>query len=221
VTFPLPVETPPLQRAEEMLAKGNLPAARSILSPLAAKNEPNARLYLLLGHLDFAEGDTTDAVAAYKKALELEGSSAKDPIMRSNAKLIVERGKDDKNGLIMIDALVLNADASAAPLLADLAESAPTNRMRSHAFQGLERLGETKRLNLVNYFGNELERVKESGCKVRKWYVDRLIALNDARALPVLKREHARRSGPFNLVSVNQCMQTALRNAIDRFEEKK
>jgi hypothetical protein len=121
----------------------------------------------------------------------------------------------------MITALALYADASAAPLLADLAESAPTHRMRSHAFQGLERLGETKRLNVISYLGNELERTGNQSCKTRKWYVDRLIALDDARAVPVLKRELVRKGGLFNLENINGCMQENLRQAIAHLEDKK
>src|SRR5205823_4878609 len=112
-----------------------------------------------------------------------------------NASRIVEKSKDDKKNEYagqMITALALYADASAAETLANLAENAPTHRMRSHAFQGLERLGETKRLNVITYLGNELERVASQSCKTRKWYVDRLIAQDDARALPILKRELTR-----------------------------
>jgi eukaryotic-like serine/threonine-protein kinase len=219
-----PPELPPMARAEQALARGDLSAARAILAPIVAGRDHNARADVLLGHLSFAEGDVPGAVSAYKKALELDGSSARDPVMVANAKRIVEKSHDEKKneyGAQMVTALALHADSSAAGVLADLAENAPTHRMRSHAFQGLERLGETKRLNVTNYLGNELERVASQSCKTRKWYIDRLIALDDPKALSIFKRELVRRGGLFNLENINACMESQLRQAIERFEPKK
>jgi tRNA A-37 threonylcarbamoyl transferase component Bud32/tetratricopeptide (TPR) repeat protein len=207
-----------LERAERALATGDLPAARAILGQLAAKDADAPRTNLLVGHLDFAQGDLDSAVTAYKKALEKDGDVASDPVLAANAKKILE--KNQKAGGTLITALALHATSGGAPLLAELAESAPVQRMRSHAFQALERLGETHRLELFEYLSGELDRVRAESCKTRKWYIDRLVALDDPRALPILKRERGRRGGLFNLEDVNGCMADELKSHISKLEKK-
>ncbi|MCK6551438.1 protein kinase [Myxococcota bacterium] len=207
-----------IERAERALATGDLPAARAILGQLAAKNADDPRTNLLVGHLDYAQGELDAAVIAYKKALEKDGDVAADPVLAANTKKIIE--KNQKAGGTLVTALALHATSGGAALLADVAENAPVQRMRSHAFQALERLGETHRLDLFTYLSGELEKVRAESCKTRKWYIDRLAALDDPRALPVLKRERGRRGGLFNLEDVNGCMADELKSYISKLEKK-
>lgn len=173
---------------------------------------------MLLGHLSFAEGDFAGAVAQYKRALEIEGASARDPVLLANARRLVDRNQ--KAAAPIVTALAMYADGAAAAVLAEIAQAAPTQRMRSHAYQGLERLGETDRLDLVAYFGSELEKASGRSCKTRKWYVDRLIGSDDPRMLPLLIRERNRRGGIFNLETVNGCMTQELNAQIAKLEER-
>jgi tRNA A-37 threonylcarbamoyl transferase component Bud32 len=212
------VREPPVVTAQHALEVGDLPKARAILNNLEATTPDDVRVYLLLGHLGFAAGELEASANAYKKALELDGTTVSDRVLSINVKKLVD--KDQKAGSIVVDALARDADRSGAELLANLAENAPTHRMRNHAFQGLERLHETGRLDLVSYFDNELEKVKDQSCKLRKWYVQRLIELDNPKALPILKRERSRRGGLFGLENPNLCMESELRQSIAHLEER-
>lgn len=205
-------------KAEAAIAAGDLSSARAILGQLIAVDARDARTQVLLGHVNAAEGDLTGAADAYKLALELDGSSPKDPVMVANTRRIVEKNKKSGGALVM--SLALHADASAGELLAELAQGAPTQRMRNHSFQALERLGLTGKLDLVSYLSVELEKIGAKSCKTRKWYVDRLVQVDDPRVLATLKRERARRGGILGLDDVNSCMSDELKTQIERREKK-
>jgi serine/threonine-protein kinase len=211
-------ETSAHTKAEAAIASGDLSSARAILGQLIAQDARDARTQVLLGHVNVAEGDFVIAADAYKLALELDGSSTRDPVMVANIRRIVEKNKKSGGALVM--ALALHADDTATVLLTELAQNAPTQRMRNHAFQALERLGQTARLDLVNYLSVELEKIGAKACKTRKWYVDRLVQVDDPRVLATLKREKARKGGILGLEDVNKCMSDELKTHIERMEKK-
>lgn len=201
-----------IERAEEALAKGDLPAARAVLATLLAEQPGDARVQLLAGHLAFAEDDADGTAQAYERALELDGAIAGDAVLAANTRRLLE--KNQRAGGRLITALALHAGSPGAPLLAELAEKAPVQRMRSHAFQALERLGETSRLDLFTYLSGELDQVRAESCKSRKWYIERLAGLDDPRVLAILERERSRKGGILNLEDVNGCMATELEGHI-------
>src|SRR5262249_38303745 len=127
------------------------------------------------------------AASSYALALDLDPAVAIDETFAANAKQILRaRGGSSKAADVLAKAIADKADARAAPLLAAAVEQSATPGTRRRAYLGLERLGESERIDRVAYLMRDLDQIPKTDrlCPVRKWYVDRLAALQDPRALP-------------------------------------
>jgi hypothetical protein len=160
-------------------------------------NKPDdARANLLAGHLAFLENDRASAASSYARAIALDPSATSaDLTFTVNAKeMLLGSGPSAQIAKTLAGALASKGDAHAVPLLTAAVEHAATPGTRQRAYQGLERLGETQRIDRVAYLARDLEHIPKTAqeCARRKWYVDRLIATHDARALPALEKQRAK-----------------------------
>ena len=80
-------------------------------------------------------------------------------------------------------------------------ESEFRQRLGGNRFEGLDR---------VEYLASQLEDNSTRVCSIRRWYVKRLVDLDDPRARPTLEKEHRRR----------RCAQKLIARALARWSEE-
>jgi hypothetical protein len=204
---------------ESALAKRDVDKAGTTNTSQLAEMPEGARANLLAGHLAFSQGDRTSAASAYVRAIALDPAVAVDDRFVSNAKeILLKRGRGSRAADALADALAEKADERAVPLLAVTVEHAASASTRQRAYRGLERLGATDQIDRVSYLSRELEHIPktERECPRRKWFVERLGASQDSRALPTLERQRPKSSGWFfdDDAKVNACMWRELERAI-------
>ncbi|MGZ3442111.1 MAG: serine/threonine-protein kinase, partial [Polyangia bacterium] len=103
-----------LQRAESLLTRGELESARAVLQQLQSQNPQTARVRYLLGNLDFAQGERERALGDYHDAIRLDGGYAKDSVLRSTVRALLDRRNEGAA------AVALLADDIGKPALPDL-----------------------------------------------------------------------------------------------------
>ena len=102
-------------------------------------------------------------------------------------------------------------------VLAYLVKEAPSFRLRRRAFEGLEARDAVERIDRVSYLIEELARNGSDECRIRAWYVSRLVKeLDDPRVRPILIREQSRRGGFLNLQRKGACMDLMVKSALAR-----
>ena len=118
---------------------------------------------------------------------------------------------------------VLTSVSQAAPrggrapaFLLELTLLAPSFALRREAYEGLERHGWAQELNQLAYLKDQLRRNGTHHCRIRRWYVERLIALDEPSIRPVLIAERNRRGGFLNLERVNRCLRADIDAALAR-----
>jgi len=182
------VDLDPAQRA---LAAGELDTATELTHELLEDHPKDARVHMLQGHVDFARGDVKDAIASYGRALQLDPGAAADPYFDRNVRTLVSH--EDPALARTVHHLTRKPVAEAAPLLAHIARAAHKWPVRRGAYEALERTGDFADLDPVAYLSAQLEDNSTRVCSIRRWYVERLVRLDDPRARPALERESARR----------------------------
>ncbi|MGF1508022.1 MAG: serine/threonine-protein kinase [Myxococcota bacterium] len=200
-------------RLDQAMTEMDWPKARRLVTELVQERPRDGELHMIGGHLSFREGDVNAALAAYLKALETTPETARDETFGRNVRALVE--SDDPSLSRLIETLGKTLSPASAPILAFLAREARSFSDRRQAYEGLELLDETHRLDRLDYLSNQLRINGTKNCNIRKWYVSRLIALHDPRTAPILRRELERKSGLFNNRSVAVCMEEDIRNALD------
>ena len=181
---------PDLDPLTSAFANNDLDTATRLAHELLTAHPRDARVHLWMGHVDFARRDVRDATVSYQKALELGPEVAADPHFALNVRTLVE-GEDPALEPVVAHLARYGGD-EAAPLLAHVARSAAKWPTRRTAYEALERLGEFWDLDRVDYLAGQLEDNNTRTCGIRMWYVGRLIALEDPRAVPALEREATR-----------------------------
>ncbi|MBI4816683.1 MAG: protein kinase [Deltaproteobacteria bacterium] len=205
-----------LERAEQALARGDVKSAK-VLAARAATEAPNdPRVHLVLGKVAFAENDVPAGLVEYNQAIVGDGNLAADKDVESQTRVLLER--DRPKGIDLLKAIAEHGDIESAPFLAELSRSAPTGSLRRSAYEGVERLTRTGLLGPTSYLLTELERESRSDCEIRKWYVTRLVALEDPAVVPALKKEAGRRGGFLGLFSASDCMRSELERGLARFK---
>jgi tRNA A-37 threonylcarbamoyl transferase component Bud32 len=182
---------PDLEPLQAALAKNDVDAATELAHQLLNRYPRDAKVHLWMGHVDFARRDVRDAAVSYQKALELGPEVAADPHFALNVRAMVE--SEDPNLEPLIAQLARLGGREAVPLLVHVARRATQWPTRRTAYEALERVGTFGDLDRVDYLAGQLEDNSTRTCNIRMWYVTRLIALDDPRAVPALEREAARK----------------------------
>ncbi|HEY2744953.1 MAG TPA: protein kinase, partial [Polyangia bacterium] len=127
-----------IARAETLLSRGELEAARAALQQLQSQHPETARVRYLFGNLDYAQGEREHALADYHDALRLDGGFANDAVLRANVRASLDRRAEGPA------AVALLADDIGKPALSDLVACAKTcrdERTRKKAAEAAIRLG--------------------------------------------------------------------------------
>lgn len=199
----LPFTSDPLGDARDHLDAGRLDAAAAVLDGVLAEG-PNPEATLLRGHLAVSRKKWRAAGERYLEALQAAPDLA-DEARLSQSLPELARTKPRAAAKVLAW-LAESAPDDAAPLLARLAEAGPSPRVRRQAYTGLERLDEADRVVAVPWLTQELGRVKNAGCKTRRWYVERLLATGDEAAVAAAKAEMGRKDGVLGLIPQSRCM---------------
>lgn len=94
----------------------------------------------------------------------------------------------------------------APAFLIELVHRSPTFALRRKAYEALERHGWESSLDRLSYLTGQLNRNGTNRCPIRRWYVERLIALQEPRARTTLVNERNRRGGFLGMERVNRCL---------------
>jgi tRNA A-37 threonylcarbamoyl transferase component Bud32/tetratricopeptide (TPR) repeat protein len=223
-----PARLPPelaagLGRAEALLGRGELEAARAVLQQLESAHPSSARVYYLLGNLDYAGGERERAVGDYRRTLELDVAYRDDAVLRGNVRALLDRRGEAGS------ALTLLIDDIGKPALADIvacARGCKDERVRRRAVEAAVKLGGPSLLaeegHPTDALDEALERLRAGRtCKERKAAALQVIASDDKRALDGLRAARDRRGGLFGMGSANECMMRELKTAIRRLEAEK
>lgn len=181
------LQQPNVEDLENALAEGNLPRAAQLAEEALRSHPKDGRVYLLAGHVDFARGDLKQAAGSYELALERSPEVAEDGRFQLNMRALIE----DKSDLVkdLLEELAEHGDSRSTPLFVHAAREAHSFQLRRMAYERLETLKEFEDLDRFDWLSEQLERNNTRVCKIRKWYVSRLIELDDARARPLLEKE--------------------------------
>jgi eukaryotic-like serine/threonine-protein kinase len=211
-------------RAEALLTRGELEAARAALQQLQSTHPEIARVHYLLGNLDYAQGERERALGDYREALRRDGGYRNDPVLRGNVRAILERRNEGAA------AVALLADDIGKPALPDLvacAKSCRDERTRRRAAESAIKIGgaaliaeEGKPVD-DEAAGEVVERLRSGrNCRERKAAALELIGTGDKRYLDSLRAARDRRGGFLGLEQINGCMRRELDATIRKWEER-
>ncbi len=200
------------------LDSGDPAGAIRLLEKDAAALADDASAQLVLGHAYAAQRKHGQALVAYQRALELEPTQERDPTLRANLSAMTT-DKDMTAAMNAYELLIKKtkvADAEAR-LLAAVAGADPLVR-RAAAAQ-VERMGLSSKVDWIAAYTRDLE--DGEACTDRKPAVEKLRALGDPRAVPVLQGAIDRKgkSGKYKGKPVNGCLTDAAKAAIEFLQQ--
>jgi hypothetical protein len=155
-----------------------------------------------------------DARASYGKALGLDSGLVQDSQLQDTVRNLIDTQSRQSQSMILL--MLEHADASASDFIVELTKTARHPALRRAAYERLEAIEETGELDQFTFLSKELQKNSTDNCEIRRWYVKRLIRLEDPRCLPILKREQDRKHGPLGIpiLSSASCMQDELDQGI-------
>lgn len=206
----------PEDAVQESLRNGQVDKAAALLSTLRTEKGETAQTHLLGAHIAFARDHDSVAVDGYVNALKLDPEVGGDEFLAANLPVLLKRAR--RTSTRLLKKLAKAPHAEAGPLLATMAQQAPTTNLRRTAYEGLERLDQTNRIETMSYLSAELKKVGSKRCPIRKWYVDRLIATKDPEMVPLLKRQLRKKDGLFGIIPQSQCMERVIRSALKTYD---
>lgn len=184
------VRGPDVAPLEAALAANDLEQAGEHAERLLAEHPDDAQVRLLIGHVAFARGERADAFDRYGRAFAIDPDLTRDDMFQTNVRGLI--GRDDETLERAVQILGLHPSRSSSPLLAHVAQAAKQWPIRREAYESLEKIDDFGPLDRVSYLAEQLTDNSTRICSIRKWYVDRLIALDDRRAVPALEDEAER-----------------------------
>jgi tRNA A-37 threonylcarbamoyl transferase component Bud32 len=199
-----------LADARAHLAAGRLDAAEAVLAGVLAEAPEHPEARLLAGHVAGARGRWRDAAEAYGAALRAEPDLADDERLVHGLPALLEA--EPRAAQPLLRWLAEEGPRAAEPALVAVAKDAPQPEARRTAYEGLERLDATDALAPPRYLERELGRAKNRACATRRWYVERLLAQDDAAAQEAARVEIRRKDSLLGLIPQSGCMQDLLRN---------
>jgi hypothetical protein len=218
--FPMvaPKHGPEAETAAEMLEQGRPKEAAAYLieHKKEVREEPYAQM--VLGHAHASAQRSILALVAYEKAILLEPKLAKDELMRTNLRLILDKkapGVVD-SALDFMGMLVREVeDSDAEDRLVRLASSDEVLRTRQHAVAVADDVGLGAQIDRLGSYLLDLEQGET--CVDRKDAVAKLRALGDKKAIPALEgaQKRIRTEGLLKKkVNTNACLRTDAAEAI-------
>jgi serine/threonine protein kinase len=196
------------ERAAALLAKGSPKPAVELLRANAESIATDAQAQLQLGHAHAALRNNTAALAAYRKALELEARLEADTKLRTNLRLMI----DDQGSVVSVDAAALMyeqlGDQQVADRIVSWASEAQVPQVRHRAVEVAEALAMGDRIDWARSL--ILDLLQEKSCDARRKVVARLRALGDPRAIPELRKAALRRR--------NNCLEQDAKEAVQYLE---
>lgn len=186
----------PLLEARAAFGAGQLKIAEDVVRSRLRTDPSDAQARMLLGHVAWAKGNAQLAARSWTKAVEEDPSVAADyellDALPAAAELLYQERKTRPRAEHLIETIAAKAPVRAAPMLARLTTEAPSFRLRRKAFEGLERVKATDAIDAYLFLSTELDANRSGRCPVRRWYVERLIGLEDERAATIVSRERSR-----------------------------
>ncbi|HEY4182620.1 MAG TPA: protein kinase [Kofleriaceae bacterium] len=185
----------PAGQANAALKRGDVDKALSLLesNKVAIANDGAAQL--VLGRAYVAKHDSKHALDAYDTALRTLPAVEKDPELRASLRSMA----GDPDPTVVAAAFEIwvgkTGDPDAQPLL--LKAAVADNIVRRHAVRPVvETLKLLDKVDWLVAYSYDLDQ--EQTCELRNAAVEKLNALNDARAVPALERAVAKKikSGP-------------------------
>jgi tRNA A-37 threonylcarbamoyl transferase component Bud32/tetratricopeptide (TPR) repeat protein len=182
--------TDPAERASKLMSEGKPQAAVEYLEARGDDIAAHAAAQLQLGHAYAAVRDYAGALAAYRRAMDLDRDYEDDAQLRQNLLVMLEGDVD-----VAVDAATL--------LVTELRDDAARDRVveqasrhddidhRSQMRALSESLGLGDRIDRVRSYKLDLRQARK--CAARQAAVAKLRALGDAGAIPALKRARARK----------------------------
>jgi protein kinase-like protein/PBS lyase HEAT-like repeat-containing protein len=211
-----PAAPPPSTIAETAAAKLEQGDPNAAIKELEANKDqivedPHAQLQL--GHALSAKRSNGEAVAAYRRAIDLDAALIDDAALRANLTAI----GDDNDGPAAIEALSLlitrGRDQAARDKLADKAGGDKELSTRHAAAARANELGLGDRVDWVKSYILDLVQLED--CKDRREAVSKLRALGDPRAIPPLQAAQSRKQKVGRKQkNVNACLVDAARAAV-------
>ena len=190
-----PKQTELSRRARELMAKGDPAETIRMLEHHALDIAGDPYSQIELGHAQFALGNTSRGIEAYKVAVTLHEDMRDDDKLRANAGLAA----DSKDGMAQLEGLefqsVFLKEDSAKTRLADIASADRRAEIRKHARQLAKSLGIEDRVDKVNSLILDLSQEKE--CEIKKQIIAKLKSLDDKRAIKPIKRARNHKRGTF------------------------
>ena len=151
----------------------------------------NALLPLYRGHIAVLKGDYHQTAKEYTEAIRRDTVVLGDARLLKSLPNIVTDHKIDIAPLV--EASVINPGKNSVEALLLFANRSLSFRLRRLAYEALEKLNETPRLNPSEYLRRELRSNGTDRCEIRNWYITRLLNLaNTAEAKIALEEEQER-----------------------------
>jgi hypothetical protein len=174
------------ERAAALLAKGSPKQAVDLLQAHAEDISVDPQAQLQLGHAHAALRANTAALAAYRKALDIDIRLESDAKLRTNLRLMI----DDQGAKVSVDAAALMyeqlGDQQVAERIVAWASQALEPQVRHRAVEVAEALAMGERIDWCRSL--ILDLLQEKSCEARRKVVARLRALGDPRAIPELRK---------------------------------
>ena len=212
--------TTPAGKAAALLDRGKAGEAIKTIEAAKKQTASDPVAQLVLGHAYAAQRKNAEAVAAYKRSLDLDAGRATDEQLRANLRTI---GHDtDVDAAIAALGLLAGraSDASARKQLVELAASADPAR-RKPAATLAEKLGLGHEVKWLDSYLYDL--AQGDVCAQRKEAVAKLRALGDPKAVPGLEKALFRKGtvGKWKGKNVNDCLVDDARAAITYLQSVK
>lgn len=174
-----------------------------------------AGAHYLLGAASICRRHYAEGLAAYEQAIELDARYLTDARIHEDLKTLLSHRRTREKALrFAIDKLGVAAE----PLLVDLASHHKNRAVRHAARDAAIKRGLGSKIDKLSSLSLDLKQL--SSCSQRKEVLPQLLALDDKRALPALKRALYAKGGFLNLSRINGCMARELRAAIKKLEGK-
>ena len=190
----------PIIQARQALQRGDLATAERRARMHLTREPLSADALMLLGYVSVEQGQLAQSVRLFDQAFRIDPTVSGDQrLLHVFPDLVKEIYADSKwkasraQVISYVETLSARAPIVASGLLAALLKEAPDFALRRRVYEGLERLGATNTIDAFEILSLELEKNGTDRCSLRRWYLVRLLNLDDPRAELILAREAAKR----------------------------
>ncbi|MEQ8280310.1 MAG: protein kinase [Deltaproteobacteria bacterium] len=202
------------ETVEAALDRGDIAEARKAADRLAAEHPNDPTTYLALGHVALAEKAPNQARDAFAKALDLDQEIASEIRFATTMMKLVET--DTPPSSDVVKDIAATGGLGSVPFLAEVFAKSPSASVRRRAYAGLERLESAAQApKRIATLIDDLAKVPTRSCEVRRWYVRRLLDIEDPKVDEAIERER-NRSGALPFIPVNGCMEKELRAGVKK-----